>query len=145
MKKIELYDEEQTCLIIPAKTGFMVSNQTWGLACGHPEIEGFLIPLRYDCTGMMNEICCSKYDPKFIQKWFDAYDMDFLKPLTLQELNEFIDENGLDWYKQDDKRKGLFGSEAWIACKIEKVKYGFPTILDNFVGEKVILTYPNSD
>jgi len=40
--KVSVYG---TAIIVPMKTGVTVTNQTGGLACHHPEVEGFIIPI----------------------------------------------------------------------------------------------------
>lgn len=46
MMHIEIYagDKWNAALIVPVKTGVIWSLQTGGVACHHPEVEGFVIP-----------------------------------------------------------------------------------------------------
>ena len=46
MKRVQLWSLSNFFgLIIPEKTGIIYSNQTGGVTCNHPEIEGYYIPL----------------------------------------------------------------------------------------------------
>lgn len=63
---IQLYDSVGTGLIIACGSGVMISNQTGGTSCLHPEVEGVFVPLRNDCqfeTGlfMSPEVELSKF------------------------------------------------------------------------------------
>ncbi len=46
MKKIvHLWESVGVFLIIEAPTGVFYSNQVGGTGCGHPEVEGYLVPV----------------------------------------------------------------------------------------------------
>lgn len=43
-------------VIIPAKTGIIFTNQSGGVACRHPELEGVFIPLPFGKGGLANDL-----------------------------------------------------------------------------------------
>ena len=45
---IQIYDSVGTGLIICCESGIVITNQTGGTSCLHPEIEGVFVPLRND-------------------------------------------------------------------------------------------------
>lgn len=47
---VELFDINYPVIIVPAKTGIIYKQQTAGIMCHHPEMEGFIIPLEYAPT-----------------------------------------------------------------------------------------------
>ena len=52
---IRIYDSIGTGLIIECQSGILVSNQTGGTSCLHPEIEGVYVPLRNDYSDETRE------------------------------------------------------------------------------------------
>jgi hypothetical protein len=126
MIKVELWDLQNFMgVIVPCQSGVIFSNQTGGIDCFHPEVEGVYIPPPYfgkepDCL----------YD-----YWLDEYDAEIAK----QAIKE-LDSEDFEALEESDFDMG----EAWIPVKV-KDHQCLPQQLKPFIGKVVILTYQNSD
>lgn len=138
---VELYCMESSgwsALIIPCQTGIVWSNQVGGTACGHPEMEGILLPLsgHHEVVDrlpsgrlIMENQCHEVYDAGVVSALLSSMRLDdLLEPLPV------------------DKQTGEFAkmSEAWVPVRIRDEKF-YDVHLVPFVGRVCILTYPNSD
>ena len=59
--KIDLFDwsfGEYAIVIVPAETGVIYSNQTHGMMCNHPEIEGYIQSI-FSIHGLDTCVGCS--------------------------------------------------------------------------------------
>lgn len=52
----ELWNLGVPFIVVAAPTGVVISNQTGGCACHHPELEGYLLPVPF--VGSTGGACC---------------------------------------------------------------------------------------
>lgn len=143
---IELSDTVGLGLIIEYPTGICFSNQTGGLSCLKPSIEGIYIPLRNDYLepnkvfispeiDLTNHFVGKKYLGSGATRGIDKEDITIISEiLTKYSLNKFI---SID----TDNAKIEQSHEAWIHVKINNLY-----LLEGFSNElNGILTWCNSD
>ena len=126
-------------LIIPAKTGVFFSNQTGGVMCNHPEIEGVFVPLE-------GEVWDEKKGERIRleEKRFWHGNSEELR------YEEVIKVFGLPL-----KPFPLQLEEAWVLCKVTNLRQnsddwkwlcGQPiSFWKSLKGKQVLLTFQNSD
>ena len=144
--KIELWDTVGTGIIIPYPSGVLVSNQTGGYACLHPEIEGVYLPLGNDCgiggypflsldIELNNYFEGDKYKGTGATSGIDLDDVQFI--------NSIINKLGLSSCLSVDETMLKESQEAWIWLKFlsnDNERFsGFENV------QRVILTWSNSD
>ena len=124
-------------LIVPAKTGVWYTNQTGGLLCSHPCIEGFFVPLEpswhLEPSILENAGCGDdEYDFALVQKWIDANDL----AMTFEPCPETT----------------LPLLEAWVPVRVREhmpdrghPQFSIDTLIGSLRGREVIVTYCNSD
>ncbi len=123
-------------LVVPWKTGIWWTTQVGGTACGHPVIEGFVIPLDSDFG------------------WADPLEGHFKddRPMAVTTAMEAIQRMGFD--NVLELREDEYGiSEAWIPVRIkDDIDGRGDLVIDSIVkcfpgspGLDAWLTYPNSD
>jgi hypothetical protein len=115
----------EPCLIILCKSGIFYTNQTDGICCLHPEVEGVLVPLSY------------RFNKKTQEKPDNSLEVDFYSDDKISTRK---------WIKKFNipiKQIGIC-SEAWerVIIMPHKDKY---SPLYNLIGFEAILTYNNSD
>lgn len=138
--KISVFDTVGFGLIIAYPTGVIITNQTGGFMCEHPEIEGVYLPLRTQTDEVsvispaneLNRYFVSRYAK---QQGLDEEDIDFIhKVLKKYRLDEFISV---------DKTRANESHEAWIYVTIhnqnQHLLSNFP---ENLTG---VITWQNSD
>jgi hypothetical protein len=132
-------------LIIPAKTGVFFSNQTDGVACNHPKLEGVFVPLQGEHWDDKKGERVKLSERRF---WVGGSD-----ELRFEDV---IKEFGLPL-----KPLPFQFQEAWVWCKVTRLKKrskkdvngddwtwlcgqprSFWTALE---GKEVLLTFQNSD
>lgn len=134
---VQLWDYEGAGLIIPAPTGIVWSNQTGGMACHHPELEGYFLPVRVS-ESLFSDWCCTT--DGFAKATWDGLSVAVGRAL------------GPCW--QFDTTRAADGQEAWIPvysthkdrchCWMsEDQKLGDST--RPIDGRGAILTYENCD
>jgi hypothetical protein len=114
-------------LVIPCSSGVYYSNQTHGVVCNHPEVEGIYIPL--PAQNVNNTII----------------DMGTLSEL---DIKNFLKANSLfEVFGPAKRRKG--SGEAWVPVKVKQglsaSKKLWTVSLMAFQGRVGWLTYSNSD
>lgn len=121
-------------VIVPAPTGIVWTNQTGGMCCAHPELEGFLVPLAGEGPREPDPFenvfpGMNPYDPVQVQQWLE---FNGLEPLfePLRATDEAPDH-----------------AEAWIWVRIRCApEHLFRSVaLQNLCGRVAVLTYNNSD
>jgi hypothetical protein len=142
--RIELWDMygDFVAVIVPEKTGVIWSNQTAGIACQHPEMEGYLIPLPWQFMqgaekkgkdpiedhgfGVRGDV----YDPEKVQTFLDWSGLAvYFEPLTMDAAKAF----------------GEPFHEAWVPAMVVRETGDLPVHLEHLAGRAVVLTYNNSD
>lgn len=108
-------------LIVKCDSGVSYSNQTDGVMCRHPVVEGVLVPLTFwGFNYEMNELLEDYPTKEFVEGWIKKLGV----PLKVSGKEPL--------------------SEAWIEVEILPHDDGYSPLKD-FVGCKAILTYENSD
>lgn len=145
---IELYDSVGLGIIIEYPTGILVSNQTGGTACLHPQMEGVYLPLRNDYMSdskvfMSPEIALVKYfeGPKHHSTGAtNGIDLE-----DVEKINFIIEEAKLNDLIEVDLDKLAESHEAWIRILVNKEKqFGLMSGFKNY-PLKGVLTWSNSD
>lgn len=134
--KVVLHDFPDLGLIVKAATNVIYTNQTGGFACWHPEVEGFLVPLRAN-LGMreldaLRSLCGSDFD--------DGIDSE-----TADELESMLARLGFKGIRVD-RSKLAESWESWIHV-ILSGELGLDVPLEGQIPESLeaVLTWPNSD
>ena len=129
----------EPCIIVPFKSGVIYTNQTDGIACKHPVVEGILIPLRYTWNAYKDDDFTAYLCPdRSIEKEYpnakhiENYIKKFNLPLKLLKR------------KWRSKEFEFLSGEAWIPVRILKHEDTYSPLKD-FIGYEAILTYQNSD
>jgi len=145
---IQIWDTVGLGLIIEYSTGILISNQTGGTACLHPEIEGIYLPLCNDYLeeGKKNlspEIELTHYfkEPKYRGSGaINGIDIEDVK-----KINAIISKFNLDKFIEIDLNKLAESHEAWIRIKIYNDKNN--ELIKGFSNYPLngILTWANSD
>ena len=146
---IELWDSVGLGIIIEFPTAVMISNQTGGIACLHPKIEGIYLPLANDYSEenkeflspeieLINYFKGSKYKGAGAIKGIDIEDA--------KKIDSIMTHSRLDKLIEIDLNRLAESHEAWIRIKIHKdtnidLIQGF----DNHFPLNGILTWSNSD
>ena len=138
--KINLRHDIGLGLIILRKTGVIISNQTGGFACHHPEVEGFYIPLAKEVHPLLEKHFAGD-DGKWKGNCSDGIDKETAIFINSLFLDEF--EN-LSFSVDSSKLKE--SHEAWIYVDILWSKGDRDCdIAYGFNGCRGILTWENSD
>jgi Family of unknown function (DUF6210) len=133
--KVVLHDFPDLGLIVKAATNVIYTNQTGGIECWHPEVEGFLVPLRTH-LGLreLNALrsLCSDCD--------DGIDSE-----TADELESVLAGFGFKGIRVD-RSKLTESWESWIHV-ILSGELGLDVPLEGPRPERLeaVLTWPNSD
>jgi hypothetical protein len=131
---VELDDFPDLGLIIKAPTGVRYSNQSGGLACEHPEIEGFLVPLR--TRAGRSEI--TTLAGMFRGAWHRLDDG------RADALDSALRRHGISSIRVD--RSMLSESrEAWVHVIVSALENGFVPLAGAPAEAKGVLVWPNSD
>jgi len=133
--KVVLHDFPDLGLIVKAATNVIYTNQTGGFACWHPEVEGFLVPLRTH-LGLRGlnalQSACIGCD-------------DGLNSETADALESMLARLGFKGIRVD-RSKLAESWESWIHV-ILSGELGFDVPLEGPRPERLeaVLTWPNSD
>lgn len=107
MKIINLYSLKQPAIIVKAQTGLVYSNQTDGVACSHPQQEGFLVLLAPAPGSRV-------FDPRW---WYNG--VQVLNNELFDEIETLL--NGkyrFEWHIRDVRvDRSAHNQEAWIHVK----------------------------
>ena len=144
--KIELWDTVGTGIIIPFKSGVLVSNQTGGHSCLQPEVEGVYVPIGNDYgAGGYRFISADiklnayfegdKYKGSGATSGIDLDDAKFI--------DSVIAELGLSSCLSVDLTKLKDSHEAWIWLNFLSNDYEHFSGFDSV--KNVVLTWSNSD
>ncbi len=132
--KVVLHDFPDLGLIVKAATNVIYTNQTGGFACWHPEVEGFLVPLRTH-LGMR--------------------ELDALR--SLSDCDDGLDSETADQVESMLARLGFNGIHVDRSRLAESCESWIHVTLSGDLGHKVplegtrpqrleaVLTWPNSD
>ncbi len=131
------------CLIVPAATGVLYSNQTGGGLCSHPRVEGFLVPLPgLDYRNVAH----------LVERWLNvtAEDLDKLDenfkrdgyPLKADRAKILYPDRDDDGYDSNLNDDAAWTSEAWVWVTVTGDKDLCWSGLD---GRSAVLAYTNSD
>lgn len=138
--------------IAPAKTGVVYTNQTAGIGCAHPWIEGAYIPIWLPDVKLENDPLWDVWwgpDGEF-DSW-DTYPIDRLKRwvAAYEKESTFIpfSQFGFKSLASRAKQAGLAWSgpgvhEAWVPLRVDETH---PGRLQDWTGGWGIVTYMNSD
>ena len=116
-------------LIVLAETGILYSNQVGGVACNHPTVEGFCVPL----------------PPPPLEE-FDDPTRDRYEEMNPELTEAFLRTSGYDRFF--DANRDMKVSEAWIPVFVRKhfVKHTEGSeLLGALTSRKGFITYSNSD
>ena len=131
-----LEDDQYFGLIVSMKTEIFWSNQTGGVACNHPKIEGLYVPL---------PLSWLKENP--IENFVNSH-QPFSATENAKIVSEFLRANPEASQRFEiDRKSKIRAQEAWLPVRVKKVKRESLDwdILAPFYGKSGILTYPNSD
>lgn len=122
-------------LIVPMETDVVWGNQTGGVCCDYPELEGIFIPLHFKLTtGLLDDM-----------SWHKVLRKDFPSGRIADFLTE---ENLYTWLRPPagwgDVPGDLYVGEAWVPVRITNHMPTF-SMLESLVGQVAILTWTNSD
>jgi hypothetical protein len=136
MSRIYVDAGDAPALIASAPTGVFYTNQTGGLACNHPALEGFLVPLG-NGTPLPDESCC------FISGWGDGEMPEATAQIIEQHVVDVTRWSGSirDFTIQRDEKH----EEAWIRCSwtmLTGSEWADESSRRHFDG---VLTYQNCD
>jgi len=143
---INLWAVENTTAIIIKDENSPVtySNQTNGIACYHPEIKGYLVPVEFRGR-MLVKFMSGETSPFAGGGWeLDATFYDDA-PQILKQLNDYFCEL---YNFELDEEMIKENTEAWVhlVAKRTEKEAKFHGILQGFPNEfTAILTWPNSD
>lgn len=132
---IDLFESESLNLIVAWPSGVVYTNQTSGLACEHPEVEGVLVPL-FDGIG---HPAMHSLRQHFRGDWHQLAedDMDIVDGILRRNYLGFI---------KCDRKRSADSKEAWVHVLIEEDTA--PRIAQRILGfgpKSGVLTWPNSD
>lgn len=153
---IQLWNSGDEYLIIKKASGIRYSNQTGGVMCNHPVIEGVLMPIPCGITDDLEEhinFYADDYNPK--REWNKDRDPEEIKA-NLEKIYDSIENIikktlsvKLTGYDVTLDRTQSSNQEAWLHLKFKRVENIDPMLctmedfkLDEF---EAVLTYPNSD
>ena len=105
MRRINLYSLKQPAIIVKAETGLIYSNQTNGVACSHPQQEGFLVVLDPPPEG------CRLFNPSW---WYK--EMPALNDPLYDELEAVLNHKYRhNWHVRDiSVARKAKNTEAWV-------------------------------
>jgi len=132
-----LVRDEPRGLLVPGCTGFVFSNQCFGVACAHPKLEGVYIPLSFDdellSTALQDAGCWQSItkDPVFNLDTVDVLLGELGLPLVTDRL---VPEDN-----SDDVRSG----EAWLRVIVSNPPEN--SVLAPLAGRKCVLIWCNGD
>jgi hypothetical protein len=133
--KVVLHDFPDLGLIVKAATNVIYTNQTGGFACWHPEVEGFLVPLRTHLglreLDALRSLCGDRDD---------GIDSE-----TADQVESILASLGFKGIRVD-KSKLAESWESWIHV-ILSGELGHTVPLEGVRPERLeaVLTWPNSD
>jgi hypothetical protein len=132
--KVALNDYPDLGLIVKAATNVIYTNQTGGLSCWHPKVEGFLVPLRTplgmrELEALRNVCDCE-----------DGIDSE-----TADQVESILGRIGFKGIRVD-RSKLAESWESWIHV-ILSGELGYKVPLEGARPEwlEAVLTWPNSD
>lgn len=141
---IDLYGLETFFLIVEHPTGVLYRNQTGGVCCMHPTIEGFGIPLEVSFNK-------SKGVFRLEEHWFDGNKKSHFYSQTritdyVKDVKGFLAEAFPDLHFDLKRSRTMQHGEAWIPVIIKTANhYPNSAAYETLVGKQAILTYKNSD
>lgn len=143
--RIELWDSVGFGLILQYPTGVMVTNQTGGYCCLHPEIEGIYIPFNDDIYVDENQINLDKeLNHYFVSdKYRGTGATQGIDKEDAQFINHLLEKCYLGNIKVDENLL-IKSHESWVFVNvITKSEYG---VLQGFPEQmKGVITWQNSD
>jgi len=144
---IEIWDSVGLGIIIEYPTGILVSTQTGGTACLHPEIEGIYLPLSNDYTipekiFLSPEIDLNDY---FIEKYNGTGAINGIDKEDIEAITDILKEYKLDEMISINVQKAKQSHEAWIHILLqESERYSIVKGFEPY-PRNGILTWNNSD
>lgn len=142
---VEIWDSVGLGLIISYPTGVLISTQTGGTACLHPEIEGIYLPLANDYYTdtkefFSPEIELSEY---FVSQYHRSGAVNGISLKDVQVIETILNKYNLSSFIEVDRKKLLQSHESWIWVKLQQTNN---MLLSNFTFPlSAILTWNNSD
>jgi len=148
-KRIDLLDAHVFGFIIPMPTGIVWTTQVGGTYCGHPEIEGLLIPSEFHGYNPMSSSLPGIQD--FYETDYEGYlkVAQAARALFLKETHEAL--NYLQELSKEEfeclPNSARVGAEAWVPFLLLGKKHHrmLPLELEAFECQIVIATWRNSD
>lgn len=148
--KIEIWDSVGLGIIIEYPTGVLISNQTGGIACLRPSIEGVFLPLLNEYEADSEKFISPEMDLSgyFIEARSRGRTELGLDSEDVNRLNSILRKYDLDAFIKIDLNKLIDSHEAWIHILI--VEEDCIDALKLFAGfgpypREGVLTWANSD
>ena len=114
-----------------------VMNQVGGTHCAHPVVRGLLVPLPSNwapADADEDPLCnfySASYDLDLVRDFLHVMDLEeFFEPLSVSDIPRAI--------------PGVALAEAWVPVRV-RADLSVDALLYPFAGERMILTYENSD
>lgn len=147
---IQLWDSVGLGLILECPSGVLVSNQTGGYSCLHPEVEGVFVPLRNDCLVPERTLLSPEIE---LMEYFEGYPHEGsgatsgLSPQDADFIEKILAKVNLHPAITIDRKLLDKSHEAWVHVTVASDESGHEVAV--FSGfqypAKGILTWSNSD
>lgn len=129
-------DEDCCALLVQARTGVVWSNQSGGVTCSHPWIEGFCVNLPF-----LQGLEPSGFDG-LLDIWSSWNGQEFDMEYRAREL---LRKTGLDQCLDFDPGYGWEWGEAWVPVLLSKGLTRSLGLQHTVVPVSAVLAYQNSD
>lgn len=126
-------------VIVEESTGVRFSTQTGGIACGHPDVEGFFMPIN------LHWFDNYRHDDNLLDVWGETNPAsEFHEPYDRERIQKYLDRSPelSELLEPRESYEGEWG-EAWVPVRIKATDSFDP--FHNLEGKLGILIYPNSD
>lgn len=134
---VKLWDMNTLMLIIPASTGIIYENQTWGTTCFNDFLEGMLIPTGLDFFEDNPEAAGFDLESLFPEGGHGFIDRTRAENIE-KRLSAHVETEGIkvNWKKIDQSH------EAWLHVIVSDGKF---TTYSGLNGREAVFTWPNRD
>jgi hypothetical protein len=124
-------------LIVQGETGITWTNQTGGVCCNHPVIEGFAVPLPLSWLGSTRES---------LRQTTDSLE-NYNGPYDVEEVEKWLHTRGLHDLFEPCPDANMYLMEAWIPVRVKRLSEDdlHRSLLEPLAGKIGVLTYQNSD
>lgn len=146
---IRLYDLAGTGLIFPWPSGVIYSNQTGGLHCLQPEVEGIFVPVGNDILAEDKLFSHAGGLLRYFWQghWKGRGAVDGLVEGDADFIDHLLRKPPILSYIRVDRDRLLESHEAWVNVIVDRDDKGVPSLFPGLEPSpcKAILTWPNSD